>query len=99
MNINTADKAVLMSLFPKMTDVDAEDFIEQRPYEQVSSAINGKPWATGADTARLSVVSDAFIVRTDALFGRARWREEYLLTRTADGKTAIEYRERQGWME
>jgi general secretion pathway protein K len=98
-NINTAEKALLMALFPKMTDVDAEGFIEQRPYEQVSSAINGKPWATGADTARLSVVSDAFIVRTDALFGRARWREEYLLTRTADGKTAIEYRERQGWME
>lgn len=98
-NINTADERVLMALFPNMSEIDALDFIAQRPYDQVASAIAGKPWAAGADTARLSVASEAFIVRTDALFGRSRWREEYLLTRAADGKTAIEYRERQGWLK
>lgn len=99
-NINTVDKSVLMALFPKMTEADVASFVKQRPYEQVNLAIDGKPWKAGGDIiTRLSVVSDAFIVRTDALFGRARWREEYLLTRTADGKTAIEYREQQGWME
>ncbi len=97
-NINTADKTVLMAFFPRMEAVDAAAFVEQRPYEQVASAFAGKPWSTGGDTTRLSVVSDAFIVRTDALFGNARWREEYLLIREADGKTAIEYREKQGWM-
>lgn len=97
-NINTADAKVLMAIFPKMTEVDADELIGQRPYEQVDDAINGKAWAAGVDTARLSVASDAFIVRTDALFGRARWREETLLTRTADGKTAVEYREQRGWM-
>lgn len=97
-NINTADTTVLMAFFPRMEAVDAAAFIEQRPYEQVASALAGKPWSTGGDTTRLSVVSDAFIVRTDALFGSARWREEYLLIREADGKTAIEYREKQGWM-
>jgi len=95
-NINTAEKPLLMALFPKMTDADAEALIESRPYDRVPK---GQPWAAGADTSRLSVASDTFIVRTDALFGRARWREEYLLIRTAEGKTAIEYRERQGWMD
>ena len=95
-NINTAEKPVLMALFPQMTEADAESLIESRPYDTVPT---GQPWLAGADTARLSVASDAFIVRTDALFGRARWREEYLLIRTADGKTAIEYREQQGWMD
>lgn len=97
-NINTADPMVLMALFPDMTEVDAAGLTEQRPYEQVNDAIAGMNWANGGDSARLSVASDGFIVRTDALFGRARWREETLLTRTADGKTAVEYRERQSWM-
>jgi len=97
-NINTADAVLLMAFFPNMNDIDAAGLIDQRPFDGVAQATSEQPWADGADLARLSVASDAFIVRTDALFGRARWREEYLVTRTADGKTAVEYRERQRWM-
>lgn len=95
-NINTADKVVLMALFPKMTEGDAEGVIASRPYETMPT---GAVWMVGGDMTRLSVASDAFIVRTDAQFGRARWREEYLLKRSVDGKTAVAYRERQGWMQ
>jgi len=96
--INTADSLLLMALFPQMTVVDADDLIERRPFEQVSEAVAGQSWASGENSARLSVGSEGFIVRTDALFGRVRWREETLLTRTADGKTAVEQRERREWM-
>jgi general secretion pathway protein K len=94
-NINTASAEVLMALFPAITQSDAETLIAGRPYETMPTL---GQWAAGPNVARLSKSSDAFIVRTDAQFGRARWREEYLLTRTADGKTAISYRERQAWM-
>lgn len=96
-NINTAEAEVLRAIFPNMADTDAESVVSGRPYNSVSDATTGKAWASGGDSSRLSVASDAFIVRTDAMFGRARWREEWLLTRTADGKTAVEYREQQAW--
>lgn len=95
-NINTAEKVVLMALFPKMTEGDAEEVMASRPYETLPA---GAAWMVGGDVTRLSVASDAFIVRTEARFGRARWREEYLLKRSMDGKIAIAYREHRGWMQ
>ncbi len=99
LNINTINEELLLALFPQMTESDAAAFVERRPYAQVQDAVNHQAWADGVDTSRLSVASDAFIVRTEALFGRARWREEYLLIRAEDGKTAVEYRQRIGWSE
>jgi general secretion pathway protein K len=95
-NINTAGKVVLLALFEKMTDVDAEAIIAGRPYADVVTAIANQPWAVGVDTARLSVSSDVFMVRTEARFGRAVLREEYMLLRQPEKMTLLA-RERMAW--
>lgn len=95
-NINTAGKAVLMALFEKMTDVDAEVLIAGRPYADVAAAVTDQPWAVGVDTARLSVSSDVFMVRTEARFGRAVLQEEFMLLRQAEKMTLLA-RERLAW--
>ena len=94
-NINTASAEVLMTLFPNMSKVDADDVLETRPYEKVSD-YNGEPWVAQGDVSRLSVSSNAFMVRTHASFGRANVREEYLLSRVGKN-TALIWRERLGW--
>jgi len=95
-NINTVKKAVLLAQFEKMTDVDAETLIAGRPYADAAIAIANQPWAVGVGTARLSVSSDVFMVRTDARFGRAVLREEYMLLRQSE-KMALLARERLAW--
>jgi len=95
-NVNTVEKVVLLALFEKMTDVDAEALIAGRPYADVATAIANQPWAVGVGTARLSVSSDVFMVRTDARFGRAVLREEYMLLRQSE-KMALLARERLAW--
>lgn len=95
-NINTAGKAVLLALFEKMTDVDAETLIAGRPYADVATATANQSWAVGVNTARLSVSSDVFMVRTEARFGRAILREEYMLLRQPE-KMALLARERLAW--
>ncbi len=94
-NINTTSSENMMALFPNMTMIDAETFFESRPYED-TNGINGLYWADGGNFSRLSVTSDAFMVRTHALFGRANVREEYLLLRTGQVAQIIR-RERLGW--
>lgn len=79
-NINTAPKAVLLALFPKMNEVDADDVIAGRPYAALDTLMQ-KSWAQGVNASRLSVSSDLFMVQTDARFGRAQMREEYALMR------------------
>jgi len=95
-NINTVERAVLLALFEKMTEVDAEALIAGRPYTDVASATANQPWAAGVDAARLSVGSDAFMVRTEARFGRAVFREEYMLLRQAEKMTLLAS-ERLAW--
>jgi len=94
-NINTTSIEVLMALFPNLNDVDAEVFLESRPYDNTNSVIN-QPWAAAGDASRLSVTSDAFMVRTRATFGRANVQEEFLLSRTGQQVKLI-WRERLGW--
>ncbi|MDQ6988246.1 MAG: type II secretion system minor pseudopilin GspK [Mariprofundaceae bacterium] len=94
-NINTTSVENMMAIFPNMNAIDAETFFESRPYEDTSS-INDLYWAEGGNLSRLSVSSDAFMVRTHALFGRANVREEYLLLRTGQVAHMIR-RERLGW--
>ncbi len=94
-NINTAAPFVLMALFPKMNQNDEEIFFENRPYQDINT-INNQPWKTGGDTSRLSVHSDAFMLRTHALFGKANVREEFLLSRNGSQIKLIS-RERRGW--
>jgi len=82
-----------------MTDIDADDVITKRPYEKVDS-LKSAVWAqTTEDKAmflRLSVVSEYFIVRTHAMFGRADWQEAYGLSRQGEKLTLL-WRERLLW--
>ncbi|MDX8382801.1 MAG: type II secretion system minor pseudopilin GspK [Ghiorsea sp.] len=96
-NINTVSSETLMALFPNMNSIDAETFFESRPYENTST-ISTEYWATGGDLSRLSVKSDAFMLRTHALFGRANVREEFLLSRAGQNVQLI-WRERLGWQQ
>jgi len=80
-NINTTGATVLRSIFPKMVEGDAETFISARPYTDVATALANHPWAVGVNQASLSVASDVFMVRSEARFGRAVLREEYVLLR------------------
>ena len=84
-----------MALFPNMTDMDAVTITETRPYQD-KNTLSSLTWATGGDLSRLSVGSDAFMVRTHASFGRANVREEFLLSRVGQN-VQIVWRERLGW--
>ncbi len=84
-NINTAGAKVLMALMPELTVVDAETLMGERPFDSVAMALQNKPWAKGVNQAYLSVVSDIFMVRTEARFGRVVLREKFMLQRQAGG--------------
>jgi len=98
-NVNTVKASVLLAMFPNMSDVDKDDLLNNRPYEQVDS-LRAAIWAQGEEAQamflRLSVVSDRFKVRTHAIFGRADWQEEYGLSRQGEKLTLI-WRERLLW--
>jgi len=90
-NINTAEKDVLMSMADGIPESDVDEMLSQRkdkPWRTVAAWSSHAPysaWAGRINTARLSTVSDAFIIRSEARFGRARWGEEMLVDRS--GKT------------
>lgn len=94
-NINTASKPVLKMYFPRMTDVDAEAVIENRPYTDLSS-VNTEAWVAAGRFERLSVRSDMFILHAEASFGHVNWKEDYLLERKG-GKLSLIWRERRIW--
>jgi len=97
-NLNTAGATVLQTIFPTMSGADAETLIAGRPYPDVGTAIANQPWATGVNQANLSVASDVFMLRTEARFGRAVLREEYVLLRQTK-KLSLLSRERLGWSD
>jgi len=87
-NINTAGKDVLMSLADGIPEPDVNAMIAQRkgtPWHTVTEWSSQTPysvWAGRINPARLSTVSDAFIIRSAARFGRVRWGEEMLIGRS-----------------
>ncbi|MBL4775248.1 MAG: type II secretion system minor pseudopilin GspK [Mariprofundus sp.] len=87
-NINTMSAQVLMSLTPDISAADADTFISERPFTSVQQALKNRSWAVKINAAYLSVVSDVFMVRTQANFGRARLRETFMLQRQA-GKITL----------
>lgn len=101
-NLNSANKELLMALFPKATDSDVDLIIssrEQRPYVKIEEAIgilDEYPWAIGVERSRLSVSSDRFIIHSESEFGRASWGEEVMVKRTAKGIFTL-YRQKLGW--
>jgi len=88
-NINTASAHVLMALAPNMTEPEAEIFIAERPFDSVQIALQNRRWAAGLNQTYLSVVSDVFMVRTQASFGRANLRETFMLGRQAEKVTML----------
>jgi len=96
-NVNTVEKNVWLSMFANMTDVDVDELLNNRPYKDTAS-FSTLVWAQGVEAQtmlpRLGVVSDGFMVRTHAIFGRADRREGYGLKR--DGEmVSLLWRERQ----
>lgn len=90
-NINTASAQLLMALAPNMTISDAETFIGERPFASVQSALQNRPWASGINQTYLSVISDLFMVRTQASFGRANLRETFMLRRQSGIVTLLSF--------
>ena len=87
-NINTASARVLMAIMPDMTAADAEIFLAERPFDSVAQALQNRPWAAGVNQRYLSVVSDIFMVRTEARFGRVVLREKFMVQRLSGGAQA-----------
>ncbi|MDQ6963520.1 MAG: type II secretion system minor pseudopilin GspK [Mariprofundales bacterium] len=97
-NINTASAVVLAALFPNMSEQAAAQIVADRddtPFTDSASLINS-PSGKGVDSARVTVVSDAFVVRSHAEFASVRWNEEQLLARQGKRFTLI-YRQQEGW--
>jgi len=88
-NINTAPAVVLMALAPKMTKTDAEILIGERPFASVGQALQQRTWGTGLNLAYLSVISNIFMVQTQANFGRAVLRETCMLQRNSGTITLL----------
>lgn len=93
-NINTASPEVLMAMFPQLGG-NVQGVIEGRPYMAVP-AQNSQPGLSGEGYARLGVQSDAFVVKTRAIFGQADWQEAYFLERNGN-KINLLWRERLIW--
>jgi len=87
-NINTAVKDVLMSLADGIPEQDVDEMVAQRkdaPWRTVAEWSSQTPysvWAGRINPARLGTVSDAFLIQSEARFGRVRWREEMLMGRS-----------------
>jgi len=88
LNINTAVKDVLMSLTDGIPEQDIDEMIAQRkdaPWHAVAEWSSQTPysvWAGRVNPARLGTVSDAFLIQSEARFGRVRWGEEMLMGRS-----------------
>ena len=102
-NINTAGKDVLMSLAKDIPERDVDGMIAQRkdaPWRTVAKWSSQKPysvWAGRINPARLSTVSDAFLIRSEARFGRVRWGEEMLIRRSGKKLQVLARRKMAVW--
>lgn len=98
-NVNTVQEGVLLAMFPHMSNVDKDDVMNNRPYDSVD-VLKTALWAQGKEAqamfSHLSVVSNHFMVRVHAVFGRADRQEEYGLFRDHE-KITLLWRERLLW--
>jgi len=88
-NINTAPAEVLLSLADNIPQGDVEAMIQQRQdaaFKNVPELTTGgiNPWAAKIKPFWLVTKSDAFIIRVEARFARARWAERMLVARQGD---------------
>jgi len=88
-NINTAPAEVLLSLADNIPQGDVEAMIQKRDseaYQNVAELTSGgiNPWVANIKPLWLVTQSDAFVVRVEARFERARWAERMLVARQGD---------------
>ena len=104
-NINTASKEVLMAVCEGMSASDAESLIQSRQSSPYSAAQlkalaqmpSARDWAHPQVLKRLTVQSDAFIVRTVGIYHGLQWGEQYVAYRDARGDMHTVSRQRLGW--
>jgi len=101
-NINTASKDVLLGLADHASLADVEAILARRrekPFAKVTELTSDPVfagWISGVDVSRLAVSSRTFFVRSIARFGRVRWAEEALLSRSGEHVDML-YRQRLAW--
>ncbi len=88
-NINTAPADVLLSLADNIPQGDVEAMIsgrESTPYKNIADLTAGglNQWVSTVKPGWMTIKSDAFLIRVEARFDRARWAEEMLLARQGD---------------
>jgi len=88
-NINTAPAEVLLSLADNIPQGDVEAMIQKRDsaaYKNVPELTSGglNTWAAKIKPFWLVTQSDAFVVRVEARFERARWAERILVARQGE---------------
>jgi len=92
-NVNTASAEVLQSLSAKMTKSLAADIIERRTDEPFSDIKEFTKFAKLntiiKDTTKLSTSSDYFLLRTQAIIGKANKVMYSVIHRDAPGKTKV----------
>ncbi|PIO90092.1 MAG: hypothetical protein COS82_11340 [Zetaproteobacteria bacterium CG06_land_8_20_14_3_00_59_53] len=101
LNINTAPADVLLSLADNIPQGEVEAMINARqsaPYKSIGdlTAAGMNSWVSRVKVGWLTVKSDAFMVRVEARFERARWAEEMLLARQGESFRVLSRRKASG---
>jgi len=100
-NINTAPADVLLSLADNIPQGEVEAMIsgrESTPYKKIEDLTSGglNQWVSTVKPGWLTTKSDAFLIRVEARFDRARWAEEMLLARQGDAFQVLSRRKVAG---
>jgi len=100
-NINTAPADVLLSLADNIPQGDVEAMISGRegtPYKNIGDMTVGglNQWVSTVKPGWMTTKSDAFLIRIEARFDRARWAEEMLLVRKGDAFQVLSRRKVTG---
>lgn len=100
-NINTAPADVLLSLADAIPQGDVEAMIAERkdkPYKTLADATAGgrNTWIAKVKPGWLTTRSDAFVIHSEARFGRARWAERMLVVRKGKTFTVLSRRKVAG---
>lgn len=94
LNINTVPADVLLSLADNIPQGEVEAMMTARqgaPYKSIGEVTAGglNTWVSRVKPGWLAVTSDAFLIRIEARFERARWAEDMLLARQGDALRVI----------
>lgn len=89
-NINTAPETVLLSLSTDITQSDAKNIIDNRPYDTVADMITtNKLSKANINTGQLSTATEYFLLSTEVVVGQSRVQVYSILWRESSGKTSV----------